>query len=87
MLPPFASTAMSCQLSAISIPTVTLDEYLDEAAALRVLDCLGDAVSQSGAAALMVTHSPLAAARADRVLRLVHGRLEVSSPASRRGPQ
>ena len=60
---------------------------LDEAAAIRVLDCLGDAVRQSGAAALMVTHSPLAAARADRVLRLVHGRLEVSSPASRRGPQ
>ena len=59
---------------------------LDEAAAIRVLDCLGDAVRQSGAAALMVTHSPLAAARADRVLRLVHGRLELSSPDPRRGP-
>jgi putative ABC transport system ATP-binding protein len=48
---------------------------LDEAAAARVLDCLGEAVRKAGAAALMVTHSPLAAARADRVLRLAHGRL------------
>ena len=49
---------------------------LDEAAATRVLDCLGDAVRRSGAAALLVTHAPLAAARADRVLRLGRGRLE-----------
>ena len=48
---------------------------LDEAAASAVLDCLGDAVKRAGAAALMVTHSRLAAARADRVLRLAHGRL------------
>src|SRR5688572_7871110 len=48
---------------------------LDEAAAANVLDCLGAAVRDSGAAALMVTHSPLAAARAHRVLRLAHGRL------------
>jgi putative ABC transport system ATP-binding protein len=40
-----------------------------------VLDCFGDAVKRAGAAALMVTHSPLAAARADRVLRLRAGRL------------
>ncbi|HEX5130785.1 MAG TPA: ABC transporter ATP-binding protein [Usitatibacter sp.] len=57
---------------------------LDEQAATKVLDCLGDAVRTSGAAALMVTHSPLAAARADRVLRLVHGRLEIFSLG--RGP-
>jgi len=48
---------------------------LDEAAASAVLDCLGDAVRRAGAAALMVTHSPLAARRADRVLRLAAGRL------------
>jgi putative ABC transport system ATP-binding protein len=49
---------------------------LDEDNAKAVLACLGDAVKRAGAAALMVTHSPVAAARADRVLRLAHGRLE-----------
>ena len=49
---------------------------LDEANAQAVLACLADAVKRSGAAALMVTHSSVAAARADRVLRLAHGRLE-----------
>ena len=39
-----------------------------------------DAVKRAGAAALMVTHSPVAAARADRVLRLARGRL-AGSPA------
>ncbi len=48
---------------------------LDEGAAGAVLDCLGDAVGRAGAAALMVTHSRLAAARADRVLRLAGSRL------------
>ena len=48
---------------------------LDEANAGAVLACLGDAVKRSGAAALMVTHSRVAAARADRVLRLAGGRL------------
>jgi putative ABC transport system ATP-binding protein len=48
---------------------------LDAAAATLVLDCLADAVRMSGAALLMVTHSPLAAARADRVLRLARGKL------------
>ena len=48
---------------------------LDEANAAMVLDCLERAVRESGAAALMVTHSTLAAARADRVLRLAGGRL------------
>jgi len=48
---------------------------LDEANAAAVLDCLGDAVRRSGAAALMVTHSAVAAARADRIVRLSHGRL------------
>jgi putative ABC transport system ATP-binding protein len=48
---------------------------LDEASAVAVLDCLRDAVKRAGAAALMVTHSRVAAARADRVLRLSAGRL------------
>ena len=48
---------------------------LDEANAAAVLDCLGDAVRQANAAAVMVTHSPIAAARADRILRLASGRL------------
>jgi len=49
---------------------------LDEANAGAVLRCLADEVHRAGAAALMVTHSRVAAARADRVLRLEHGRLE-----------
>jgi putative ABC transport system ATP-binding protein len=48
---------------------------LDSANAGAVLDCLAQAVKQAGAAALMVTHSPVAAARADRVLRLAGGKL------------
>ncbi len=46
---------------------------LDEANAGVVLRCLGDEVRKAGAAALMVTHSRVAAACADRVLRLEHG--------------
>ena len=49
---------------------------LDEANAQAVLACLGEAAKRSGAAALMVTHSAVAAAHADRVLRLARGRLE-----------
>jgi putative ABC transport system ATP-binding protein len=49
---------------------------LDAANADAVLACLADAVKRAGAAALMVTHSAVAAARADRVLRLAGGRLE-----------
>jgi putative ABC transport system ATP-binding protein len=48
---------------------------LDEANAGAVLHCLADEVKRAGAAALMVTHSRIAAAAADRVLRLEHGRL------------
>jgi putative ABC transport system ATP-binding protein len=48
---------------------------LDAANAAVVLDCLSAAVKRAGAAALMVTHSPVAAARADRVLRLAGGKL------------
>jgi len=48
---------------------------LDAANAAGVLDCLAAAVKEARASALMVTHSPVAAARADRVLRLSGGRL------------
>jgi putative ABC transport system ATP-binding protein len=48
---------------------------LDEANAAAVLRCLADEVKRAGAAALMVTHSRVAAASADRVLRLERGRL------------
>jgi putative ABC transport system ATP-binding protein len=48
---------------------------LDEGNARAVLACLGEAVKRAGAAALMVTHSPVAAAAADRVLRLAGGQL------------
>ncbi|HET9580815.1 MAG TPA: ABC transporter ATP-binding protein [Usitatibacter sp.] len=48
---------------------------LDEATAGVVLDTLEKAVRQAKAASLMVTHSSVAAARADRVLRLAGGRL------------
>ena len=48
---------------------------LDAGNAAAVLDCLARAVKRAGAAALMATHSPVAAARADRVLRLAGGKL------------
>src|SRR4029077_5294205 len=48
---------------------------LDEANAGTVLACLADEVRRAGAAALMVTPSRVAAASADRVLRLERGRL------------
>jgi len=48
---------------------------LDAANAGRVLDCLAQAVKRTGASALMVTHSSVAAAAADRVLHLRGGRL------------
>jgi putative ABC transport system ATP-binding protein len=53
---------------------------LDEKNAGAVLACLGDAVRRAGAAALMVTHSRIAASAADRVLRLAGGRLHAESP-------
>ncbi|MEO5693222.1 MAG: ABC transporter ATP-binding protein [Usitatibacter sp.] len=49
---------------------------LDQANAAGVLDCLANAVKQAGAAALMVTHSPVAAARATRAMHLAGGKLQ-----------
>ena len=48
---------------------------LDERNAAAVLDCMGRAVRAAQAAMLMVTHSPRAAAAADRVVRLASGAL------------
>jgi putative ABC transport system ATP-binding protein len=48
---------------------------LDQANATRVLDCLRGALERTRCAALMVTHSATAAARADRTVRLARGRL------------
>ena len=48
---------------------------LDEAHAGAVLACLRDAVQRAGAAALMVTHSRIAASAAHRVMRLAGGSL------------
>ena len=53
---------------------------LDEANAHLVLACLRDAVKRAGASALVVTHSALAAANADRVLKLAHGQLGSAHP-------
>jgi putative ABC transport system ATP-binding protein len=49
---------------------------LDSANAQAALACLAQAVRRTGAAAVMVTHSSVAAGAADRVLHLRNGRLE-----------
>ena len=48
---------------------------LDERNAAAVLECFSEAVRRSGACALLVTHSRVAACAADRVLRLAGGKL------------
>ena len=48
---------------------------LDQGNATLVLDCLRAALARTRCAALMVTHSANAAARADRIVRLARGRL------------
>ena len=57
---------------------------LDPDTAGTVLALLGDQVRAAGAAGVLVTHSAAAAARADRVLELDHGRLR---PAGERPGQ
>ncbi|QEC46745.1 ABC transporter ATP-binding protein [Baekduia soli] len=56
---------------------------LDSAAAHRVLDLIADVRARRGTTVLVVTHDPLVAARADRVLHLHDGRL-VDRPAELR---
>ncbi len=55
---------------------------LDEANARIALECLREAVKRAGAAGLMVTHSAIAAASADRVLRLAGRSLHPVAGAS-----
>ncbi len=63
----------------ISEPTVLFADEptgnLDSNAGAMVLDLLRDAVDLEGQTTVMVTHDPLAAARADRVLFLADGRI------------
>jgi putative ABC transport system ATP-binding protein len=63
----------------ISQPTVLFADEptgnLDSNAGAMVLDLLRDAVDLEGQTTVMVTHDPLAAARADRVLFLADGRI------------
>ncbi|WP_084704222.1 ABC transporter ATP-binding protein [Phaeacidiphilus oryzae] len=48
---------------------------LDQETAAGILDLLREAVDRQGATVVLVTHDPAVTARADRVLRLDHGRL------------
>jgi putative ABC transport system ATP-binding protein len=54
---------------------------LDTATGDLVLDLLSSRCRQAGAALLMATHAPLAAQRADRVLRMADGALTPVDPA------
>ncbi|MHB8834465.1 MAG: ABC transporter ATP-binding protein [Candidatus Methylomirabilia bacterium] len=54
---------------------------LDTATGDLVLDLLSRRCREAGAALLMATHAPLAAQRADRVLRMVDGALLPAGPA------
>jgi putative ABC transport system ATP-binding protein len=49
---------------------------LDADSGARVLDRIDELVARTGCALLLVTHSPAVAERADRLVRLDHGRLE-----------
>ena len=49
---------------------------LDTSSAAIALDCLRDAVRSRGAAVLMITHDSRHFARADRVVRLLDGRVQ-----------
>jgi putative ABC transport system ATP-binding protein len=49
---------------------------LDQAAGSSVMDLLQDVNEQTGVTILLVTHDPKFAARADRVIRLVDGRID-----------
>jgi len=55
---------------------------LDPDTADTVLQLLARTIKAQGAAGILVTHSQHAAATADRVLRLEHGRLRAAAPAA-----
>ncbi|MCO5995753.1 ABC transporter ATP-binding protein [Actinoallomurus rhizosphaericola] len=54
---------------------------LDQETGAEILSLLREAVDQQGATVVLVTHDPAVTARADRVLRLAHGRLVHDSGA------
>jgi putative ABC transport system ATP-binding protein len=55
---------------------------LDAATAAQILDLLREQVQESGASAILITHSLVAAGSADRVLRLDAGGLHPLEPAA-----
>ncbi|GAA1510338.1 putative ABC transport system ATP-binding protein [Agromyces terreus] len=57
---------------------------LDSSTAATVMDLIGDLVHERGVAAVVTTHDPAVAGRADRILELHDGRVRsVSAPAPR----
>jgi putative ABC transport system ATP-binding protein len=54
---------------------------LDQETGAEILNLLREAVDRQGATVVLVTHDPAVTARADRVLRLAHGRLVQDSGA------
>jgi putative ABC transport system ATP-binding protein len=58
---------------------------LDQETGAEILNLFRDAVDQQGTTVVLVTHDPAVAARADRVLRLAHGRLVQDSGAETAG--
>jgi predicted ABC-type transport system involved in lysophospholipase L1 biosynthesis ATPase subunit len=48
---------------------------LDSAAGVRILDLLEELRAQRGLTILLVTHDPSVAARADRIVRMLDGRV------------
>jgi putative ABC transport system ATP-binding protein len=55
---------------------------LDPDTANSVLQLLQQELKSSGATTIMVTHSPAAAARADKILRLTKNGLQVTTPVN-----
>jgi putative ABC transport system ATP-binding protein len=65
-------------------PVLLADEptgSLDSEAGARVLGLLADARAERGLTIVMVTHDPAVAARADRVVRMLDGRLDAAVAA------
>ena len=57
---------------------------LDSASGELILDLLTEVVADAGAALVLVTHDPTAAARTSRTLHVLDGRLQESTPGRRR---
>jgi putative ABC transport system ATP-binding protein len=57
---------------------------LDSATGARIVELLSDSISQFGHSALLVTHDPDVAARADSIVTVSDGRVVGTSPGKRR---